>query len=152
MVTNKKLDAYNLASRLQDSMMSLEAKIPEVQFGDRLVQPTLNQVRALHLIDANPGIKQVDIAKVLAVTAASISIFIHQLKELGFVRVQKSEEDKRANGLFLSKKGKEIFEEIREAQVRSMEEFLSSVPLDSQKVIIESFELAIRSMNEKQVK
>ncbi|MBT3239956.1 MAG: MarR family transcriptional regulator [Chloroflexi bacterium] len=152
MTTNKKSDAYHLASRLQDSMMSLEAKIPEIQFGERRVQPTLNQVRALHLIHENPGIKQIDIAKVLAVTPASISIFIHQISDLGFVKVRKNVEDKRANGLFLSPKGKEIFEEIREAQIRSMEEFLSSVPIDSQKVIIESFEKAIISLKDKQEK
>ncbi len=151
MKQNKKDDTYQLAARLQDSMMSLEANIPEVQFGERKVQPTLNQVRALHMINAHPGIMQAEIAKVLAVTPASVSIFIHQINDLGFVNVRKSRIDKRANGLFLAPKGKKIFDEIRESQIRSMEEFLSSIPVDIQKVIVQSFETAIKNLDKNRI-
>jgi DNA-binding MarR family transcriptional regulator len=136
-------EAYDLADRLQATLMSLESGIPEVIVGGRMTQLNLNQVRALHLIHKTPGINQKDIARILSITRASVSVLIRKMVDWEFVEVQPDENDRRATALFLTEAGREVYNEVREGQVASVYAFLSVVPIETQRILVEAMERAL---------
>lgn len=135
-------ETYKLAARLQDVLMSLETNIPEISLDNRLEQLTLNQVRTLHLILVNPGINQKEIARILAVTPAAVSVIVRKMSDWGLIDTKTSERDRRASELNLTQKGGEIYESIRNVQVTSLAEMLKVLPLDRQRMITEALETA----------
>jgi len=138
-------ELYELAGRMQDAFMSMEATIPEVTIEGRLVQMNLNQVRTLHFISLDPGIHQKDIARSLAITQASVSIFIRKMISLGLVEKRPDKQDGRAHGLFLSELGTAIYEEIRNQQIAVMRAFMSTIPIGTQRVVVGAIEQALFS-------
>lgn len=146
MSESKQEESYQLAARLQDAFMSMEAAIPEVVVDGRLVQMSLNQVRALHFVTMKPGVHQKDIARRLAITQASVSLIISKLTSLGLVDKQPDQRDGRAHGLFLTQSGGRVFNEIRREQIAVMEEFLSVIPLEDQRILVGSIEQALANL------
>lgn len=136
-------EAHELAARLQATFMSLESGIPEVMVGGRMTQLNLNQVRALHLIGTNPGINQKDIARILSITRASVSVLIAKMTELGFVEVHPDANDRRATALHLTEPGRAVYDEVRRGQIGKVYEFLSAIPIETQRIIVEAMEHAL---------
>ena len=136
-------ETVQLAGRMQDAFMSMEATIPEVVIEGRLVQMSLNQVRTLHFISREPGIHQKEIAKSLAITQASVSVFIRKMISLGLIEKRPDKRDGRAHGLFLSELGISIYAEIRRQQIAVMRDFMRSIPIDTQRIVVESIENAL---------
>jgi DNA-binding MarR family transcriptional regulator len=128
---------------MQDAFMSMEATIPEVLIEGRLVQMSLNQVRTLHFISMEPGIHQKDIARSLVITQASVSVFIRKMISLGLIEKRTDKRDGRAHGLFLSELGKGIYAEIRRQQIAVMRDFMSPIPIETQRIVVESIENAL---------
>jgi DNA-binding MarR family transcriptional regulator len=140
---NNQDEAYDLAASLQATFMSLESGIPEVVVGGRMTQMTLNQVRALHLIEATPGINQKDIARILSITRASVSVLIRKMVDLGLVDARPDKHDRRAAALHLTEAGRAIYDEVRRGQVAKVYEFLSVIPIETQRVIVEAMAHAL---------
>ena len=143
-MTEKQNDEYyQLAARFQDAVMSLETEIPEIILDQRAVRLTLNQVRTLHLISRNPGLRQKDLARILGVTPPAVTNLIRRLDDLELVEATLNGDDKRAHSLRLTLKGEAAFSEVREAQIEIAAKFLQPIPLEQQRSIVQSLEYAL---------
>jgi DNA-binding MarR family transcriptional regulator len=142
MTTRDQNEAYELAYRLQDVLMSLESHIPETPIDNRMVQLTLNQVRSLHLILTNPGINQKEIARILSVTPAAVSVIVRKMSDWSLIETKTSERDRRASELYLSPKGQKIYENVRKIQVKRLADMLMVLPLERQRKVVEALETA----------
>jgi DNA-binding MarR family transcriptional regulator len=136
---------YQLAARFQDAIMSLETEIPEITLNKQVVRLTLNQVRTLHLVSRNPGLRQKDLARILGVTPPAVTNLIRRLIDLDLVEATLNGDDKRAHSLWLTQKGKAAFLEVREAQIEIAAQFLQPIPLKTQQSIVQSLEHALEA-------
>ena len=69
-------------------------------------------LRALHLIESNPGINLGELIFKLKVTKQSLNRVLKDLIKLNIVVFKKDEIDTRIKHVYLNDKGKKIFEEI----------------------------------------
>lgn len=76
------------------------------RFGDHELRPA--EYSALALIEANPGSKQIEIAKALGIKRANFVALINGLAERGLVERRQKENDKRSHALFLTDCGREF--------------------------------------------
>ena len=73
-------------------------------------------LRALHLIERNPGINLGELIFRLKVTKQSLNRVLKDLIKLELINFEKDDQDTRVKHLFLNEKGKKIFNEIFEVQ------------------------------------
>ena len=136
-------EELDLAARLQDTFMQLETSIPEVLTEGTSYQLSMNQARALHMIRSHPGIFQKDIARILIVTPASVSVFIRRMVEQGLVDSHPHPDDRRANGLYLTDLGRQVQKAVRNNLVTNTREFLAVLPIETQRQVVEALEFAL---------
>jgi DNA-binding MarR family transcriptional regulator len=75
------------------------------RFGDHELRPA--EYSALALIEANPGSKQIEIAKALGIKRANFVALINGLAARGLVERRQPPEDKRSQALHLTVQGAE---------------------------------------------
>jgi DNA-binding MarR family transcriptional regulator len=68
----------------------------------------------LILVDANPGIAQIDLANQLDIDKATIVGLIHRLQRQQWVTRKTSSEDRRRQGVYITAAGKSALKELRE--------------------------------------
>ena len=73
-------------------------------------------LRALHLIERNPGINLGELIFKLKVTKQSLNRVLNDLLKLEVIFYKRDENDTRIKHIFLNEKGKKIFNEIFEIQ------------------------------------
>ena len=81
----------------------------------------------LTMIDANPGISQIDLADIYKLDKSTLSLAVTRLAKRGLVRRARSPDDDRANCLFPRKAGVGLLRRMRErieAQERTMDAVL----------------------------
>lgn len=81
----------------------------------------------LAMIDANPGISQIDLAAIHKLDKSTLSLAVTRLAKRGLIRRARSPDDDRANSLFLRKAGVGLLRGMRErieVQERTMEAVL----------------------------
>jgi DNA-binding MarR family transcriptional regulator len=78
----------------------------------------------LTMIDANPGISQIDLAAIHKLDKSTLSLAVTRLAKRGLIRRARSPDDDRANRLFLRKMGVGLLRGMRErieVQERTMD-------------------------------
>lgn len=78
----------------------------------------------LAMIDANPGISQIDLAAIHKLDKSTLSLAVTRLAKRGLIRRARSPDDDRANRLFLRKTGVGLLRGMRErieVQERTMD-------------------------------
>jgi DNA-binding MarR family transcriptional regulator len=78
----------------------------------------------LAMIDANPGISQIDLAAIHKLDKSTLSLAVTRLAKRGLIRRARSPDDDRANRLFLRKMGVGLLRSMRErieVQERTMD-------------------------------
>lgn len=77
---------------------------------------------AMVIVSRNPGLKLIQLAKVLGIARSGVVILVDALEELGYMQRQAVPEDRRAFSLSLTQKGQtelvEIVKAVREHDVR----------------------------------
>ena len=81
-------------------------------------------LRALHLIERNPGINLGELIFKLRVTKQSLNRVLKDLIKLEIIEFRKDEQDTRVKHVFLNDKGKKIFNEIFSTQKKRIYEAL----------------------------
>jgi DNA-binding MarR family transcriptional regulator len=101
----------------------------------------------LAMIDANPGISQIDLAAIHKLDKSTLSLAVTRLAKRGLIRRARSPDDDRANRLFLRKQGVSLLRGMRErieVQERTMDAVLRpgerELILDALKRISHAFE------------
>lgn len=103
----------------------------------------LNQIRALHLLKRNPGVAQKGLAEHLRVSPAAVSTSVRQMEELDLVERRPDPDDTRVLRLYLSERGRQIFEEIQRERRDAVVLLLDALPLEEQHAIVDALERAL---------
>ena len=96
-------------------------------------------LRALHLIESNPGINLGELIYKLKVTKQSLNRILKDLVKLEAIEFKKDEQDTRVKHVFLSQKGQKIFNEIFEIQKKRIYKAL----LDSKSDEVLNFDIVL---------
>ena len=96
-------------------------------------------LRALNLIERNPGINLGELIFKLKVTKQSLNRILKDLVKLEAIEFKKDEQDTRVKHVFLSQKGQKIFNEIFEIQKKRIYKAL----LDSKSDEVLNFDIVL---------
>jgi len=77
----------------------------------------------LILVEANPGIAQVDLANQLDLDKAAIVALLHRLQRRQWVTRRRSVEDRRRQGIFLTPRGQDMVNRLREEMLEHEKRF-----------------------------
>ena len=91
----------------------------------------LAHLRALNLIERNPGINVSEIMFKLKITKQSLNRVIRQLVRSKMIKQMKDGNDTRKKNLFLDKEGKVFFEKVYESQKKRIFKALKNSEPDS---------------------
>jgi DNA-binding MarR family transcriptional regulator len=111
---------YAYRETLSDSKKILSAK----SFGPA-------HLRAINLIERNPGISLSELIFKLKVTKQSLNRVLRELIDSKIIKQIKDEEDTRKKNLFLDKEGKVFFEKVYETQKKRIFSALKNSAPDS---------------------
>ncbi|HEX8755913.1 MAG TPA: MarR family winged helix-turn-helix transcriptional regulator [Steroidobacteraceae bacterium] len=79
--------------------------------GHREIRPAVFSL--LILVEANPGIAQIELAEQLDIDKAAIVGLIHRLQRNEWVVRRRSQEDRRRQGIFLTARGQDFLDKFR---------------------------------------
>lgn len=88
------------------------------------LEVTPGEYSLLTMMDANPGISQIDLAAIHKLDKSTLSLAVTRLVKRGLIRRVRSSNDDRANRLFLRAAGRGLLERVRErveAQERTID-------------------------------
>jgi len=91
--------------------------------GEKEIRPGLFSL--LVLVEANPGIAQIELGTHLGVDKASIVALLDRLEEAGMLERLRSTRDRRRQGIYLTTRGGEALESLL-AEVRTLERRMAS--------------------------
>jgi len=86
----------------------------------------LAHLRALNLIERNPGTNLGELMFLLKITKQSLNRVLRDLKESGMIKQIKDKEDTRRKNLFLDKEGQIFFNKIYETQKKRISDALKN--------------------------
>jgi DNA-binding MarR family transcriptional regulator len=89
---------------------------------------TPTQYTTLVLIDANPGLSQVDLGRILGIDRASTMTVIDALQERDWVVRNRSTVDRRKHELLLTAEGTVALRALKRAVLRHEREFAARIP------------------------
>jgi DNA-binding MarR family transcriptional regulator len=73
------------------------------------------QYTVMSMIDANPGITQVDLSRMLDIDKAALVSLVFRLEKSGWLAKKPAEEDRRRHTLFLTKSGRNKLNKLNES-------------------------------------
>ena len=77
----------------------------------------------LILVEANPGIAQFELAHVLDLDKAAVVGLLHRLQRRQWLTRRRSTEDRRRHGIFLTPRGQEVVNRLREEMIEHEKRF-----------------------------
>jgi DNA-binding MarR family transcriptional regulator len=89
--------------------------------GEGRVRPGMFSL--MMLVDANPGISQIELSNQLDQDKATIVGLIDTLQRRHWLRRQKSTVDRRRHGIFLTAAGKQVVAELRDEMIEHEQRF-----------------------------
>jgi DNA-binding MarR family transcriptional regulator len=92
---------------------------------------------ALAIVNANPGIAQTDIASQLGIDKASMVSLIDRLEDEGWVIRQRSAEDRRRQGIFITPAGTKTFRSLRKEMLDHERKFVERFSESERRTLIE---------------
>ena len=113
-----RLLGFNLRRAHQCSWRQYAAVI-----GEREIRPGL--LGLLVLVEANPGIAQIELGTHLGVDKASIVALLDRLEKSGLLARRRSTRDRRRQGIYLTERGAAALESLL-AEVRALERRMAS--------------------------
>ena len=72
------------------------------------------QFSALLIIEASPGLMQIDLASILAIEPPQVVTLLNKLEKLGLAVRVRCKPDKRSYGIFLSKAGETLLRQLKD--------------------------------------
>ena len=88
-------------------------------------------LRALNLIERNPGINQSDLLFKLKITKQSLNRVLRDLIKSKMIKQEKNDSDTRKKNLYLDKEGRTFFESVYNSQKRRIFNALKNSSSDS---------------------
>ena len=98
----------------------------------------------LILISENPGINQIELARLLKIEGSTLWQTISRLVELGYVDRKRVPTDRRAFALNTSKRGQAALDEIESGMARHQKALMSILTSDERKLFVDILQRLIR--------
>lgn len=118
-------------------LTDIEKKIfSQSQFNDLSV----TEIRTIQAIGVNEAKKMSEIAMALKITVGTLTISINRLVKKGYVRRVKTEEDRRIVIVDLTEKGKLVYKTHEKFHYEIIENIVSTLNQNEQKMLIQSLE------------
>ena len=142
-------ETYNLAARFLRVFQVLN-NLTKQEVPDKLVdQLSINQLRALGIIDQNPGITQKILAEKLHITAASVSVSINKMVENTFIEKLPDPDDGRAMLLYLGPRGQKLVKQAQAQQTNMIADLLDNLSIEEQQLMVDALERALVAREQK---
>lgn len=125
--------------RVMDVMFRMARRRMPNQVAGRL---PVSQLHLLVLLHNEPGIAQKDVAEYLGITAPAVSTAVREMERYGLIERREHPDDRRLVQLFLSQQGQEMMQEGQKHRCMAFADFLSVLPLEEQRVVVEALERA----------
>lgn len=107
---------------------------------------SMPQVAMLNWVARSPGCGVRDIANGLHVTPPTVSVGVRRLVKDGWLEQRSDPYDRRARPIFLTEKGVELIEIIRNHRTQMLKVFLSGLESDEQEQLIGLLDRAISAL------
>lgn len=106
---------------------------------DRLASHDLRpaQFSALAIINQNPGLKQADLARALAIEPPQVVPLLNKLEERALAVRTRAKPDKRSYGIYLSKAGEALLLQLNSIAIESDLEATSALGDDERNTLLE---------------
>lgn len=102
------------------------------------VELTQKQVAVLWLIEANPGVSQIDLATLLEMDRATMMAIVDRLEKRELAVRQRSTSDRRRQELYATDAGRRVLAEAKAAIAEHERHFTARFPAETLKVLRES--------------
>ena len=90
-------------------------------------------------VGMNEGTNQEEIAKSLYIDRAAIARNVKSLSEKQLLNIKKNSQDKRAKALYLTAKGKELYDYITKMNMDRLEKLYSGINAEELNIFLETF-------------
>lgn len=107
-----------------DKLTEFTRKFQKQLLSGDLKNYTLRQLYYIELINKNRGISISDLSRILGVKKSTVSVAINQLIDLGIVKKNQSETDKRFYNLELTPKGEDVIEKHMQVHKNTIKKIL----------------------------
>jgi len=91
----------------------------------------------LILIDENPGLTQIELARLLAVEGSTLSLSLSRLLEQGFVQRYRLPQDQRAYALHLTRSGRAVRNRLDDLMMKHQDVVLSTLSAGEREILNE---------------
>jgi DNA-binding MarR family transcriptional regulator len=143
-------ESWILASRLLDFIDHLQ-RLGKIRFyhskASHIKKLSIHQLSTLAILRIHPGATQKLLAEKLKITAASISVLVRELVDLGLVKREPDPNDMRSMNLYLTGKGKKLIQQLEDDRIQGVAELLQILPIEEQRHIIAVFEQVISTLS-----
>jgi DNA-binding MarR family transcriptional regulator len=122
-------DASNPATEPSDTLLNqligYALRRAELKVAQKLVEHLAPfdlrpaQFSALLIIEASPGLMQIDLASILAIEPPQVVTLLNKLEKLGLAVRVRCKPDKRSYGIFLSKAGETLLKQLKDIAIAS---------------------------------
>tara|TARA_R110000737_G_scaffold349777_2_gene386848 strand:- start:818 stop:1306 length:489 start_codon:yes stop_codon:yes gene_type:complete len=100
----------------------------------------------LAIIKASPGQPQSRLAEAVALQRSSLVTILDRLEKDGLLKRRGSDSDRRAKGVWLTKKGEAVTEELRAMAKESEERAISGLDAESRKALLTALDCIIGNL------
>lgn len=94
------------------------------------------QFSALLIIEASPGLMQIDLASILAIEPPQVVTLLNKLEKLGLAVRVRCKPDKRSYGIFLSKAGETLLKQLKDIAIASDREATAALSDEEQQQLL----------------
>jgi MarR family transcriptional regulator for hemolysin len=140
------------APRAHDRLIALFTRLEKLSLAKpRLAQNQLSlpQFGLLACVWRQPGSRVNDLADMLGVSKATVSVAITKLEKGGWLRRKPDPEDKRAARLYLSTKGNLLAGQVLKHRRKRVSEFMNGLSKDEQEQLLRLMDKAITNLESK---
>ena len=134
-------ESFDLARRLL-RVIDVITKFSEQCIPEEFAQLSITQVRTLYLLLHKPGISQKDLAKLLQITPAAVSVTVRDLEAAGLIERNPDPEDARQMNLFLNERGEALVSSGENMRYGAVAQMLEALPIEDQRMIVKALERA----------
>lgn len=131
-----------LLSRLEHSMLVIGKGMHDEQSGDPECSPAQNHVLMVIGMQGDMGVKQ--LAELLRVTSGAATQHIDALEKAGLLVREMNANDRREVVVRITKKGKNVYQEIRSTKARILNEVFQQLSDKELRTLVELLEKVSR--------
>lgn len=134
-------ESLKLAKRLL-RVIDVITKFAQQGLPEEFAELRINQIRTMYLLLHRPGMSQKDLAGLLQITPAAVSVIVRDMEAAGWIEREHDPDDARQMCLALTERGQALVASGDDMRYATVAKMLDALPLDEQRTIVEALERA----------